>query len=254
MSRLYLLPFCFFASKGRALRSLSIRGSQLASLFHFSSFKFFSYMDIMQILKDQMSGQVLDQLSAQIGATPDQTAAATNGVFASILGGLANNAASPDGLSSLMGAIDRDHDGSVMDDLLGLVTGTSQNPQASNGLGILGHILGGNQEPVAQQVSQSSGLNMQQVMRLMPILAPIVMGVLGKMRNQGASHADANNGIGSIGDLAGILMGSVQNASQNHGMGDLLGSVLGQVLGGGAQQQQQQGGGIFGQILGGLLK
>jgi hypothetical protein len=217
-------------------------------------------------LKDQMSEQMMQQLSQHIGAEPQQTAHAAQGVFASLLGGLANNAATPEGLSGLAGALDRDHDGSIMDDLLGMVTGAAQpqNPAAANGLGILGHILGGNQQQVAQNVSQSSGLNMQQVMQLMPILAPMVMGMLGKLRNQGPagvqSGAQAGNaGIG-IEDLAGILMGSARSAQSNHGMGDLVGAVLGQVLGGGQQQQQQQqaqpeqGGGLFGRILGGLLK
>ncbi|MFN8329681.1 MAG: DUF937 domain-containing protein [Saprospiraceae bacterium] len=69
----------------------------------------------------------------------------------------------------------KDYDGSVLDDLLGLVTGSSQaNPRATNGTGMLGH-PGNNQEQVAQQISQSSGLNMGQIMKLMPILAPIVM-------------------------------------------------------------------------------
>lgn len=210
-------------------------------------------MDIMQLLKDQVSGQVMDQLSQQIGGSPDQTAQAANGIFASILGGLANNASSPQGLASLMGALDRDHDGSIMDDLMGIVTGNAQvqNQSAVNGVGILGHVLGSNQEAVAQQVSQSSGLNMQQVMKLMPILAPIVMGMLGKMRNQGAQAGAANNGFG-MDDLAGILMGSAQSAAGQHGMGDILGTVLGQVLGG--QQQQQSGGGLLGQVLGGLFK
>jgi hypothetical protein len=225
-------------------------------------------MNLMEILQGQMSDEVLGQLGQQIGADKDQTASAANGIFASLLGGLAQNAQSPEGLHGLAGALDKHHDGSILDDLMGLVTGQAQAATpAANGLGILGHILGGQQEPVAQQVSQSSGLDMSQVMKLMPILAPILMGVLGKAKNSGSL---------GIGDLAGVLMGSAQGAAQMPGMGgilgsilgnvmgggqqqqgggDLLGSILGNVLGGGQQQQapQQSGGGLFGQILGGIL-
>jgi hypothetical protein len=240
-------PFSFFAYKVRAL--------WLQSNLHFFTYHKLTQMDIMQLLKDQVSGQVMEQISQQIGSQPDQTAQAANGIFASLLGGLANNAATPQGLQGLMGALDRDHDGSIMDDLMGLVTGSAQvqNASAVNGMGILGHVLGGNQQNVAQQVSQSSGLNVHQVMKLMPILAPIVMGMLGKMRNQGAQAGAANNGFG-MDDLAGILMGSAQRAAGQHGMGDILGSVLGQVLSGQQQQQPQAGGGLFGKILGGLFK
>lgn len=208
-------------------------------------------MDLMQILQGQLSDEVVGQISEHIGAEPQQTANAATGIFATLLGGLANNTSTESGLSALGSALDRDHDGSMVDDLMGMVGGMMQGGQSStnalNGSGILGHILGGQQENVAQQVSQSSGLNMSQVMKLMPILAPIVMSVLGKARSQGGLD---------LGSMANIIMGSAQNASQQGGgMGDLIGSVLGSVLGGGQQQQQQQpqGGNILGSILGGIF-
>lgn len=200
------------------------------------------------MLQSQLDDNTLGQISEQIGANPQQTATAANGIFASLLGGMANNAASEGGLSSLLGALDKNHDGSVLDDLPGLVGGLlqsgGQGSGAANGLGILNHVLGGQQEAVAQQVSQSSGLNMNQVMKLLPVLAPIVMGVLGRAKNQGGLD---------LGNLASILMGSAQSGAQQSGMGDLLGSVLGGVLGGGQAQQQSQGGGLLGSILGGIF-
>ena len=200
-------------------------------------------MDLMQLLQGQLDDNLIGQMSEQIGANPEQTASAANGIFASILGGLANNATNEGGISSLLGALDKNHDGSVLDDLPGLVGGLlqsgGQGTGAANGLGILNHVLGGQQEAVAQQVSQSSGLNMGQVMKLLPVLAPIVMGVLGRAKNQGGLD---------LGNLAGILMGSAQTGAQQSGLGDLLGSVLGGVLGGGSQQ-----GGGLGSILGNIL-
>lgn len=206
-------------------------------------------MNLMEVLQGQLSDDVLGQLSQQIGAEKQQTAAAANGIFATLLGGLANNATNESGLSGLASALDRDHDGSILDDLVGMVgnmsQGSSAAPNALNGTGILGHILGDRQEMAAQQISQNSGLNVGQIMKLMPILAPIVMGVLGKAKNSGGLD---------LGGLANILMGSAQNA-QSGGFGDLLGSVLGGVLGGNQPQQQQQpqGGGLLGQVLGGLF-
>lgn len=208
-------------------------------------------MNLMEILQGQLSDDMLGQISEQIGADKQQTAVAANGVFATLVGGLANNASSESGLASLGAALDRDHDGSVLDDLMGMVGGMMQGneaPAASalNGAGILGHILGDRQEVAAQQISQSSGLNVGQIMKLLPILAPIVMGVLGRAKSSGSLD---------LGGLANILMGSAQTA-QSGGFGDLIGSVLGGVLGGGQQQQPQQqsgGGDLFGQILGGIF-
>ncbi len=206
-------------------------------------------MNLMEILQGQLSDDMLGQLSQHIGAEPQQTATAAQGIFATILGGLANNATSENGLASLASALDKDHDGSILDDIMGMASGMLSGQQASgaaNGLGILGHILGDRQETAAEQIGQSSGLSAGQIMKLMPILAPIVMGVLGRAKSQG------NLGLG---DLAGILMGGAQQVQQDSGLGGLLGSVLGSVLGGGQQQQpqQSQGGDLMSAVLGGIF-
>ena len=206
-------------------------------------------MDLMQILQEQMSGDVLDKIGGEIGADRQQTAAAANGVAASIFSGLAKNAANEGGLSSLASALDRDHDGSILDDLTEMIGGMAGSSDTSNralnGAGILNHVLGGEKEHVAQKVSQSSGLSMDKIMKLMPIIAPIIMGILGKQRREGGMD---------LGSMASILMGSAQNAGQQSGMGDLVGSILGEVLSGGSTQQRGGSGGIFGKILGGLLR
>ncbi|MDX1911856.1 MAG: DUF937 domain-containing protein [Saprospiraceae bacterium] len=207
-------------------------------------------MNIMDILQSQVSDEMLGQLSEYIGAEPQQTAQATSGIFATLLGGLANNASTEGGLASLGAALDRDHDGSVLDDLMGMMGGMlqggGQESRATNGMGILGHILGDRQEVAAEQIGQSSGLSTGQIMKLLPILAPIVMSVLGKAKNSGGLD---------LGSLAGVLLGGAQQAQQQPGMGDLIGSVLGSVLGGNqpAQQQQNTGGDLLGSVLGGIF-
>jgi hypothetical protein len=211
-------------------------------------------MNLLEILHSQLDDNVVNDLSQHIGAEPEQTAQGAKDIFATLLGGLTNNIQKPGGLEMLGSVLDKDHDGSMLDDLMGLVTGAKQQqepqaqvPAALNGLGMLKHILGGQQEAAAQQISQNSGLNMGQIMKLMPILAPIVMSVLGKSKSQG------NLGLG---DLAGILMGGAQQAQQQSGgLGDLLGSVLGGVFGGQqqAQQPQSQGADLLGSLLKGVF-
>ncbi len=202
----------------------------------------------MTTLQSQLSDSILQQLSQQVGAPPAQTASAANGIFAALLGGLAGNAASSqNGLQSLMMALDRDHDGSILDDLGEIIgamaSGNQQASNALNGAGILNHILGDRQEAVAQQVGQSSGLTTQQVMRLLPLLAPIVMAVLGRARQSGQLD---------MGGLLQTLLGSAQSA-QSSGYGDLIGTLLSGALAGQQGQQPQQGGGLLGSLLGGLF-
>ncbi len=206
-------------------------------------------MDLLQLLQSQLNGPAIQQISQQIGASEEQTAAASNGIFAALLGGLANNTTSTDGINALASALDKNHDGSILDDLAGFVGNmmSGQTNPAMNGAGILGHILGSKQEQVAQHVSQTSGLDLSQIMKLMPILAPIVMAAIGKMRN----NANGGQGMG-LSDLASILMGSAQSAQQS-GFGDLLGNVIGGVLGN-SGAGQQSGGGLLGKIFGAVFK
>ena len=215
-------------------------------------------MDLMQILQEQLSGPALTQISQQIGATKEQTSTAANGIFAALLGGLAKNASTETGLSALTSALDRDHDGSILNDVAGMIGGIlqGQTTPANNGAGILGHVLGDKQDQVAQHVSENSGLDMSQIMKLMPILAPIVMAVIGKMFNSNSNLNQQSSG-GGFGNLANILMGSVQSASQSGGFGDLIGKVLGGVMGGQqapSQESGEAGGGLLGNILGNIFK
>jgi hypothetical protein len=166
-------------------------------------------MNLMDLMKGQLTPELIAQLSQQTGAAPQQTATAAEGVLSTLLGGLAKNAQTPQGASGILGALDRDHDGSVLNDIMGMVMGGGAQqaaPSAMNGAGILGHILGGQQQGAAQVVSQASGVPHDGVMDMMVKLAPMVMGVLGQQKQQ--QGFDANG-------LASLLGGSVQNASSN---------------------------------------
>ena len=232
--------------------------------------------NLMEILQGQLPPELLNEIGGHIGSeNPEQTAAAANGVFSTILGGLAKNASTPEGAEALDRALERDHQGGgLLDGLMGVLGGAQQQQssgglgdllgsvlgggqqqgglggllgsvlgggqqqqgggllgsilgsvlsggapasRAQNGAGILEHILGDRQEAAANAVSQQSGLSAGSIMKLLPILAPIVMQVLGKMR--------AQNNIGAA-ELPQILGGVAQQSAQQSGMSGLLGSVL----------------------------
>lgn len=153
-------------------------------------------MNIDGLLGQVLSGDNLSAISQSIGADEGTTSSAIQAALPLIVGGLARNASSEGGASALAGALDRNHDGSVMDDIAGFVMGGGA--QQSNGAGILGHIFGDRQDAVHEGVSQASGLDMGTVARLLPILAPIVMGYLGRQKQEqgmdAASLADALGG------------------------------------------------------------
>lgn len=166
--------------------------------------------DLLQMLQGQLSESFVDQLSNQIGgADRQQTANAAQGIMSSLVTALAKNASSPEGAASLNNALERDHDGSMLDHLGDLFSGGGQvaqaNPRAANGSGIIKHLLGGNQGGVVDMISKMSGLDNSKTGNLMTMLAPMVMGMLGRQKRQ--------SGL-DLGGLTGLLSNSVNNQRQ----------------------------------------
>lgn len=179
-----------------------------------------------QLLGQDQGDQALQQISNQVGAEPSLVNSAIQMALPAILGGLANNASTPEGAESLNSALDQ-HDGSILDNLGGLgsmIFGGGQQPAPppqTNAGGILGHIFGNSQGQVAQQVSQQTGLGTGQVAQILMMLAPIVMGYLGQQKQSQGLDA------GSLGGLLGGLMGGgQQQASAGNPMMNILGNLL----------------------------
>jgi hypothetical protein len=149
-------------------------------------------MNTNDILQGQLDDQTIDHLSDQIGTEQkEKTKTAAKGAIATLLSGLNNNAKKPGGINALLAAIDRDHDGNILEDIPAFLFGRrpAQNPKTTDGEGILDHILGDRKEEVKENMSKRTGLNLGQISRLLVSLAPLVMGALGRMRNQ--SNLDA---------------------------------------------------------------
>ncbi|MDX1440252.1 MAG: DUF937 domain-containing protein [Rubricoccaceae bacterium] len=169
--------------------------------------------DLTNLIGQALHGDTLSQLSSRIGASEQQTQTAAMAALPVILGAMKRNASTPEGAQSLSNALENDHDGSILDQLGGFLSGHLQNERAANGDGILGHILGGQRETVQQGVSRASGLDLNQVAKLLPLLAPIVMAALGKKRREQAPQEG--------GGLADLLAGATSSAREQAPSGAL---------------------------------
>jgi hypothetical protein len=187
--------------------------------------------DILDSVTGLLDGQV-GQVSQRIGADEVKTRTAIHAAVPALMAAFAGEAQRGGGIRT---AIRQDHDGAIIDQLPQYLSGTAQlSPRTTNGAGILDHTLGDQQEQVARAVSARSGLDLGTVMKLLPLLAPIVMGMLGKK-----SNASPGGGF-SLDDLGSILGRETEDAKQsNPDLGDILGRL-------------GSGGGI-GDVLGGLL-
>jgi len=153
---------------------------------------------LQDLLGQQQGSEALNQISQNVGAEPSAVNSAIQMALPAIIGGLAQNASTPQGAQSLNNALEQDQHAGVLDNLGGLgnlIFGgqqqqqTNPSPQVDAG-GILGHIFGNRQGQVAEQVSQNTGLGMGQVAQILMMLAPIVMGYLGKQKQQQGLDAD----------------------------------------------------------------
>ena len=137
--------------------------------------------DLLGSLMSQLGGGGVDQIARSVGVSGGDVTNVLAGALPAMMAGLTRNAASSGGAGALLGALDRDHDGSILDDVMGYLGGGGTT---AGGTGILGHIFGGRQANVEQAVSRSSGVDMGSVIKIMAMVAPLIMGSLGKAKQQ----------------------------------------------------------------------
>lgn len=187
-------------------------------------------LSLQDLLGQEQGNTAVNEISQTVGADTSLVNSAIQMALPAIIGGLANNAADPQGAQSLDTALAKDHDGSILKNLGGLgslIMGQLQTPDPTpkqlDAGGILGHILGNNQGPVVEQVSNNTGLNMGQVAQILMMIAPLVMGYLGQQKRQQNVGAD---GLGGL--LGGLLGSSAQAApaSSGNAMLDMASSML----------------------------
>ena len=135
---------------------------------------------LMDLLSQTLGGDTTSQISRKVGADPAATSTAIAAAIPMLLAGLTRNASQPGGANALHDALTRDHDGSLLDNMSGLLG----NPQSGQGAGILGHVLGDRQEHAENAISGVSGLDKRQVTALLITLAPVVLAALGRMQRQ----------------------------------------------------------------------
>lgn len=178
--------------------------------------------NLINLVSQHLSGDVIRQLTQQVGATdPNQVGKAAMAVSEILVQALNNSSQDQQKGAGLMGALERDHDGGILGDLLGVFTGQKavNNPKTLNGAGIVSHLLGENQVKAAQIIQRASGLDFFKSGVLMQLIAPVVMGVLGQSRK--------SNGL-DLGGLAKVLMGGGQQATRQSTGGGILQSLLDQ--------------------------
>jgi hypothetical protein len=208
---------------------------------------------ILDLLNSDLGKQIISGISQETNQPADKTASVVSMAMPILLGAMKRNASSEGGAANLMSALNSKHDGSILDNLSGLFGGGVNEDVKQDGLGILGHVLGGSQNNAVQALSQKSGLDTNSVMQILQVAAPILLGYLGKQKQQNNVNSDSG-----IGDLLGGLMGGGSTQPKQQSMieslldgnndGSVIDDIAGMVLGGGSQKK-----GGLGDLLGGFF-
>jgi hypothetical protein len=216
-------------------------------------------MSLIDLLTGNTGNEVAQQAENKFGINRNQILALLAVAAPLVISYLRNKSQDSNEAEALNNALDKDHDGSILND------SSQLEARQAEGGSILSHIFGGEKQNVENQLSQNTGISIDKIGPVLAMLAPVIMGYIGKEKQQN------NVGAGGLGDLLGGILGNASNQAQSqpsNPLNDILGSVLGggqsqssgnplndilgSVLGGGNQQKQQGGGGL-GDILGGFF-
>jgi hypothetical protein len=208
-------------------------------------------MNMMDMIMQAAGGQAPQQLGSQFGLDANQSQSAFAALLPAISSAMKQNTSSPQGLAGLLGALQNGNHDQYLDNPAQL----NQPNVIQEGNGVLGHLFGTKEvsRAVAGHASEKSGVSADILKKMLPMVAMMAMGSLGK-QTRGAGMFNQGGGLqGMLGQLA---MQQLTGGQSRGGLGGLLGGLLG----GGArkqtaqmqrqQQQAHQGGlGMLGKML-----
>src|SRR5690606_28265899 len=187
---------------------------------------------LLSLLNGNLGQQLTAGISKQTGTSEAETQSVVSTALPALLGALQNNASNSQGAQGILQAIGSKHDGSILENISGFLGSND----TSDGDGILKHVLGNKQGALELGIAKKTGVSSGTVSKILAMLAPIVMGYLGKQsRSNNVSDGNGLNDLlgGLLGGQSGsnVLGGLLdQNGDGKLGMDD-VGGLLGGFFG-----------------------
>jgi hypothetical protein len=187
-------------------------------------------MDLSNLLGSLLSeGQTINDISKKVGARPEEVQKAAKMSVPTLVEALNKNAEDEEKRASLNKALE-DHSEDNVEDLQGFLN----NIDLQDSQKMLGHILGGKKTQVESNISKSSGLSSGQVSSVLAMLAPILIGILGKKKKaENISKDKLPDLTGSLGNiLGGGSGGGIMDMAKKILDKDQDGSIMDDLMGG----------------------
>jgi hypothetical protein len=175
--------------------------------------------NIMDLVKEQVSDSIMDQMGGLLGENSDMTRTAIGGAIPAILSGLAGVAGDNKGAESVFNAIN-DHDDGLLDSLGDLLGGDQSGSMIEMGTKVLGGLMGNSGlGSIIGALTGFSGMGKKSSSSLVGLLAPIVIGIIKR-------KVFGGGGDGTIGALTSLFTGQKDNiaSAMPSGMNDQLSS------------------------------
>lgn len=151
--------------------------------------------NLVDAVNSYLTSDVTHQASSLAGEPESATFNVMHGAIPSLLGGLLNYSSNRDGANSLAGMIRDGRYSAVLDNPAELFGGGSvTSSMSSMGKSLVGGIFGNSASSVMDALASSSGVKSSSASTLMFLLAPLTLGVVGRLAgSQGLNAAGITN-------------------------------------------------------------
>ena len=175
-------------------------------------------MDLANILSSLAGNDTVNEISKKFNIDTNKVSSVITSALPTLIGAMQKNASTESGAAALAKALG-DHannSGSMISNLAGV--------DLTDGSKILGKILGNNAGSIFDKIGKQTGTTSGQVNNILSSIAPAMMNILGKLKNNN------NTGNDALGALLGSVLGGGASSSNTGGLGSILGG-LGKIFG-----------------------
>ena len=177
----------------------------------------------MKLITDQVTGSLVKQATGMLGESESSVSSAMSGIMPSLLGTLINKGGSLDGASSLLNLLNNDADDSILDNIGGLFGDKEKTSGLMNqGGGLLNTLLGDKLGPLANLLTNFSGMKSSSTSSLLKLATPFLIGFV---KRQVMKKAMSPSGLmsflgGQKKNVAAAIPSGLSGVSDLLGFGD----------------------------------
>ena len=139
--------------------------------------------NLLENIREQLTPKMIQKVSSLLGETPAQTQTAVDGASPTVLAGLMHFSTLTNGPAQLLDLLNHDNYGRLLNNLSGLCDegNTTQNVMTA-GREILRVVFADKLDVVSERIATASGVTNASASSLLSLTAPVVVGVLARVR------------------------------------------------------------------------